>query len=101
VLLEAFSRLLDKGFDSGHRAQPRRNQVRRLDRRPGPEGGDLGGRVIACGPPRRSRKKSARIPGDFSSRTLRMEPPAIEASPLPTAPRRKRPSAFAALASTT
>ena len=87
VLLEAFSRLLDKGASIlviEHNLDVIKCADWIVDL--GPEGGDLGGRVIACGPPEEIAKEKRSHTGRFLEPYLRMEPPAIEASPLPTAP---------------
>jgi excinuclease ABC subunit A len=87
VLLEAFSRLLDKGASIlviEHNLDVIKSADWIVDL--GPEGGGAGGNVVACGPPEEIAKEKRSHTGRFLEPYLRMEPPAIEADPLPTAP---------------
>ncbi len=87
VLLEAFSRLLEKGSSIlviEHNLDVIKNADWIVDL--GPEGGEAGGEVVACGPPEEIARNKNSHTGRFLEPYLRMEPPAIEASPLSAAP---------------
>jgi excinuclease ABC subunit A len=87
VLLEAFSRLLDKGASIlviEHNLDVIKCADWVLDL--GPEGGEAGGRVVACGPPEAIVKEPRSHTGRFLEPYLKRIPPRIEAAPLPTAP---------------
>ncbi|MGH9390660.1 MAG: excinuclease ABC subunit UvrA, partial [Vicinamibacteria bacterium] len=87
VLLEAFSRLLDKGASIlviEHNLDVIKSADWVIDL--GPEGGEAGGSVIATGPPEAIAKSPRSHTGRFLEPYLRMAPPRIEPSPLPAAP---------------
>ena len=74
-LLEVLHRLVDaRQHGPRDRAQPRRHQDGRLDRRPRAEGGDRGGRIIAEGTPERSPRTAGSATGEYLARVLRGEP---------------------------
>ena len=63
-LLEVLHRLVDaRQHGRRHRAQPRRHQDGRLDRRPRARGRDRGGRIVAEGTPEEVAAAGARPPG--------------------------------------
>jgi len=87
VLLEAFSRLLEKGASIlviEHNLDVIKSADWVIDL--GPEGGDAGGEVVATGPPEAIAKEPRSHTGRFLEPYLKMTPPRIEASPLPAAP---------------
>jgi excinuclease ABC subunit A len=87
VLLEAFSRLLGKGATIlliEHNLDVIKCADWVIDL--GPEGGEAGGSVVACGPPEAIAKSPRSHTGRFLVPYLRMAPPRIEAAPLPAAP---------------
>jgi excinuclease ABC subunit A len=87
VLLEAFSRLLDKGASIlviEHNLDVIKSADWVIDL--GPEGGEAGGSVVATGPPEEIAKSPRSHTGRFLEPYLRMAPPRIEAEPLPAAP---------------
>ena len=91
VLLEAFSRLLDRGASIlviEHNLDVIKSADWIVDL--GPEGGDAGGRIVACGTPEDIAREARSHTGRFLERCLRREPSAIEASPLPAAPSEAR-----------
>ena len=62
MLLGVLNRLVEREQHRGrHRAQPGSHQVRGLDHRPRPEGGDDGGTIIAEGPPEAIVKVPAKL----------------------------------------
>ncbi len=91
VLLEAFTRLLDKGASIlviEHNLDVIKCADWVLDL--GPEGGEAGGELVACGPPEEIAKNPRSHTGRFLDPHLHMVPPRIEAAPLPEAPSGER-----------
>jgi excinuclease ABC subunit A len=87
VLLEAFSRLIDRGASIlviEHNLDVVKCADWVVDL--GPEGGEAGGRIVACGPPEEIARNPRSHTGWFLEPYLRMSPPRIEADPLPCAP---------------
>ena len=87
-LLEVLGRLVDQGNTRGRdRAQPRRDQVRRLDLIDlGPEGGEAGGEILATGTP----EQIAGSPTSYTGRFLRELVEPEEPAPKPRRAKRKR-----------
>jgi excinuclease ABC subunit A len=87
VLLEAFSRLLEKGASIlviEHNLDVIKNADWIVDL--GPEGGEAGGSVIGVGTPEEIAKNDRSYTAKFLAPYLRKAPPSIEAAPLPPAP---------------
>ena len=71
LLLDVLHRLVDKGNTRArHRAQPRRDQDRRLDHRPRPGGRGGGGRIVAQGTPEEVAATAGSYTGRFLGRAL-------------------------------
>ncbi|HEY7819107.1 MAG TPA: excinuclease ABC subunit A, partial [Vicinamibacteria bacterium] len=84
VLLVAFERLLEKGASIlviEHNLDVIKCADWVVDL--GPEGGEAGGEVVACGPPEEIARSATSHTGRFLEPYLRMAPPALEPSPLP------------------
>ncbi len=87
VLLEAFSRLLDRGASIlviEHNLDVIKSADWIVDL--GPEGGEAGGDVVASGPPEAIANNPRSHTGRFLEPYLSMTPPRIEPAPLPPAP---------------
>jgi excinuclease ABC subunit A len=86
VLLSSFSRLVDRGASIlviEHNLDVIKAADWIIDL--GPEGGEAGGEVVACGPPEAIAKNPRSHTGRFLEPYLRMAPPRIEPAPLPLA----------------
>ncbi len=87
VLLQAFDRLIEKGASIlviEHNLDVIKCADWIVDL--GPEGGEAGGTLVACGPPEAIAREKGSHTGRVLEPYLRREPPAIEPAPFPATP---------------